>query len=299
LRSFLLFVALCIATFTHIHAKRKSKKYFKAKKFPFGYPVGVCYPRQVDADFVSSIKLVCQEDPTDCPLDGSECERMVVAQRYETDDCSGSIQSTDRFKHIDRSNYPFNCYERAELNDESFTADPDDYEVSYVVVKMTRGLEVEVNNETLCGADPDADFYRTFPAITDRCMMGWRDIDGDGNDEPEFYLTRCHDTAVEVLTFAKKDDCREYNFALSANDDDDTATNWTALEGPTNTLYSENGCDDREMGYAEGTGVQENNLWYTEVMECSHPDYTISAAVYTRAGVYMLVVVATLVLYGM
>jgi len=273
-RVFLLFVTVWMA-----HAKMQSKKYFKARTFPFAYPVDVCYPRQVDATYITSIKLTCEEDPTDCPLDGSECVRMLVAQRFNTVDCSGSITSTDRFKQNGRREYPFTCYEQEELDDETFTADVADYETSYVVVKMTKGIEVEEEGEggnvTSCEADPNADFYRTFPAITDRCIMGWRDV--DGTDTPEWHLTRCHETAVEVRTFENKRHCTQFNDALDVN-----GTNFTALPQPMFTLYSDNGCDGREW---------QNETWYTEVLECTHPDYTISSGAISRRareGVYVL-----------
>merc|ERR1719464_2190775 len=97
---------------TLAHAKRQSNKYFKARKFPFAYPIGVCYSRQVDSDHISSIKLFCEDDPTECPEDGTECNRMVVAKRYDSEDCSGSIKSTDKFKESGRRMYPFSCHER-------------------------------------------------------------------------------------------------------------------------------------------------------------------------------------------
>merc|ERR1719204_858740 len=117
--------------------------------------------------------------------------------------------------------------------------------------------------------------------------MGWSKQ--DGVDTPEWHLTRCTENAVEIRSFALKRDCTDTLDALDAP----AGVNGTnvTLPEPVRTLYSENGCDNQPV-YNE-----EDALWYTEVLQCTHPDFTLSGAVREGAYVAVMALVVTLALY--
>eukprot|EP01084_Bolivina_argentea_P057289 104683_1 len=255
---FQLLLLVILGTFAN--GLKRSAKYLKTKIAPYAFPIDVCYPKRMGAS-KTSIRLVCEED---CDVGGG-CERRVVSYHYGPDNvkCEGDPLYTDVFSEVDRERYPFNCYEDEEFDEDGaltdVTIDPNDYAQSYMVIRISKGQWIENDDEGECVKDESSAFYKTFPAITNRCVMGWS---GSGrNAKPYWYYTMCNENATYVERYE--------------------GYNCTGNQTDAYPIYKPNGCDQRKWN---------NQYWYSEVLQCSHPDYSIGIGFRNRDNIMASIV---------
>ena len=180
-------------------------------------------------------------------------------------------------------NFPFNCYEEEEVD--GVTINPEDYAQNYMVVKLTRGKMVTVDlNDTMdsddtytdlfnttnstsvdvCVEDDSANFYKKFATITNKCLISKQ------GGKYYWYYAACtmeDGNGNESAVYLERWD----------------GFNCTGNMTRGYPLYKPDGCEVK----------WNKKFWYTEVVTCTHPDYSIGAG-YRNADNRFIVIMVVL-----
>merc|ERR1719242_240948 len=255
--------------FSLAYSKKRSKKWFKGRHSEFALPIGICLEKERIHNGIgpirsTSFRLMCEEE------DGDDGDRKVVAYHYREEECNGEIAYTDEYTTADKREFPFNCYEEEELDGQ--VINPADYAQNWMEVKLTRGKmsTIENVNDTntteVCTTDESVNFFRKFQTITNKCVLAKK------GGKYYWYYAACtmeDGEGTESAVYLERWD----------------GFNCTGNQTKGYPIYKPDGCEVR----------WNDRYWHTEVVTCTHPDYSIGAG-YRNTDNHIIAVVVLFVM---